>query len=191
MVGWISHPGVPISSGSLISTPLFQPYASFVPYINAAIVLTLGYNTASAIGNIIYHSMREVADHSQASALRTISKIGGVAVLLSLLTSVFGINPSAALTLGSFSGLVIGFATQTVLTHAAAGIFLVISRPFKHGDLVTLSGQTGFVKEIRLMHTILRAEDGKKEILIPSGSIVGATIIKGLEVHGQEGDVNR
>ncbi|MFB0567253.1 MAG: mechanosensitive ion channel domain-containing protein [Candidatus Bathyarchaeia archaeon] len=89
------------------------------------------------------------------------------------------------------SGLVVGFATQTVLTHAVAGIFLVISRPFKHGDMVTLSGQTGFVKEIKLMHTILRTKDGKKEILIPSGTIIGATIVKNLEVHAREGKVTK
>ncbi|MGD8507073.1 MAG: mechanosensitive ion channel [Candidatus Bathyarchaeota archaeon] len=67
-------------------------------------------------------------------------------------------------------------------------MFLVISRPFKHGDMVTLSGQTGFVKEMKLMHTIPRTKDGKKEILIPSGTIIGATIVKNLEVHTREGD---
>jgi small conductance mechanosensitive channel len=175
----------------LTSTPVLQSYLEYIPYINAIIVLTLGYKAIGAISNVIYHSVREVSDHPTASAIRTISKIGGIAVLLSLLTSVFGINPSAALTVGSFSGLVVGFATQTVLTHAVAGIFLVISRPFKHGDMVTLSGQTGFVKEIKLMHTILRTEDGKKEILIPSGTIIGATIVKNLEVRAREGKVTK
>lgn len=175
----------------LTSTPLFQSYATYIAYINAIIVLTFGYKAVGTISNVIYHSVREASDHATASAIRTISKIGGVAVLLSLLTSVFGINPSAALTVGSFSGLVVGFATQTVLTHAVAGMFLVISRPFKHGDMVTVSGQTGFVKEVKLMHTILRTEDGKKEILIPSGTIIGATIVKNLEVRAREGKVTK
>lgn len=173
---------------TLNSTSLFQSYVQYSPYINALIVLLLGYKAAGAMGNVIYHSVREVSDHATASSIRTISKIGGVAVLLSLMTSIFGISPSAALTLGSFSGLVVGFATQTVLTHAVAGMFLVISRPFKHGEMITLSGQTGFVKEIKLMHTILQTKDGKKEILIPSGTIIGATIVKNLDVHIREGD---
>jgi small-conductance mechanosensitive channel len=172
----------------LTSTLLLQSYWTYFPYINAVIVLAFGYKATGAIGNIIYHSVREVSDHPTASAIRMFSKIGGVAVLLSLLTSIFGINPSAALTIGSFSGLVVGFATQTVLTHAAAGVFLIISRPFKHGDLITLSGQTGFVEEIRLMHTILQTEDGKKEILIPIETIIGAPIVKNLEVHAQGGN---
>jgi small conductance mechanosensitive channel len=175
----------------LNATSPFQSYAQYSPYINAIIVLSFGYKAVGAVGNVIYHSVREVSDHPTASAVRTISRIGGIAVLLSLMTSIFGISPSAALTLGSFSGLVVGFATQTVLTHAVAGMFLVISRPFKHGDLVTLSGQTGFVKEIKLMHTILRTKDGKKEILIPSGTIIGATIIKNLEVHTRAGDTSK
>jgi small-conductance mechanosensitive channel len=175
----------------LNSTSLFQSYAQYIPYINAIIILSFGYKAVGAVGNVIYHSLREVSDHPTASAVRTISKIGGVAVLLTLMTSIFGISPSAALTLGSFSGLVVGFATQTVLTHTVAGMFLIISRPFKHGDTVTISGQTGFVKEIKLMHTILQTKDGKKEILIPSGTIIGATIVKNLAVHTQEGDTQK
>jgi len=81
-----------------------QSYAQYIPYINAIIVLSFGYKVVGAIGNVIYHSVREVSNHPTASAIRTISKIGGIAVLLSLMTSIFGISHSAALTLGSFSG---------------------------------------------------------------------------------------
>lgn len=112
-----------------------------------------------------YYGIRKYADRSTAAAARTIIKIAGVAVLLSLLTSIFGTSASSALTVGSFSGLVVGFATQIVLTHAVAGIFIAISRPFRIGDTVTIAGKTGVVKEIRLMHTTLVSQDGNQEIL--------------------------
>ncbi|MEM2448722.1 MAG: mechanosensitive ion channel, partial [Candidatus Bathyarchaeia archaeon] len=59
-----------------------------------------------------------------------------------------------------------------------AGMFLVLLRPFKPGDIITVAGQTGVVKDIGIMHTILISEDGSKEILIPSNSVVTAIIVK-------------
>ena len=46
--------------------------------------------------------------------------------------------------------------------------------------MITVAGQTGTVKEIKLMHVILETEDGEKDILIPSGSIVTQIIQKKL-----------
>jgi len=76
----------------------------------------------------------------------------------------------------SFGGLAIGFATQAILSHVVAGLFLLVSRLFKHGDTVTISGKTGVVKEITIMDAIL--EKGEDEILIPSGSLVTQTTQK-------------
>jgi len=94
------------------------------------------------------------------------------------MTSVFNVDPAAALTVGSFGGLVVGFATQTILSNVVAGVFLLLSRPFTHGDRVTVSGRTGVVKQIRLMHLVLETEDGTNEILIPSGTVVTQIIQK-------------
>lgn len=157
---------------------LAEAYKAYLPYVQAALVLLGGYKAVGSFGQVAYYSVRKYADHSTAAAARTIIKIAGVAVLLSLLTSIFGISASSALTVGSFSGLVVGFATQTVLTHAVAGIFIAVSRPFRVGDTVTIAGKTGVVKEIRLMHTTLASQEGNQEILIPSGKIIGEIIVK-------------
>lgn len=158
--------------------PLVKGYGAYLPYIQAALIFGVGYKTVTSVGTVIYYGMRRVTDHSTASVTRTIVKIAGVALLLSTLASIFGISASSALTVGSFSGLVIGFATQTVLNHAIAGIFIAISRPFKYGDLVTIAGKTGIVKEITIMHTKLLSSDEKQEILIPSGKIIGEIITR-------------
>lgn len=84
--------------------------------------------------------------------------------MLSLIASVFNANPAAALTVGSFGGLVVGFATQTILSNVVAGVILLLSRPYTFGDTITVAGQTGVVKEIRLMHLVLESTDGTREI---------------------------
>jgi len=154
-----------------------QPFSSmillvhpYVVYIEGGLVFVLGYLSVNAISGLVYTYLNRRYDHPTAATLRTLTKISGIAVLLSITASVFNVNPAAALTLGSFGGLVVGFATQTILSHVVAGVFLLVSRPFKIGDTITVTGQTGVVKEIRLMHLILDAED--REILIPSGTVV-------------------
>ena len=168
--------------------PYLQPYSGiillinpYLTYIQAGLVFVLGYLTINAIAGLIYTYMRRISDHPTAATIRTITKISGIAVLLSLLTSVFKVNAAAALTVGSFGGLVVGFATQTILSHVVAGVFILISRPFTYGDTVTVSTrppQTGVVKEIKLMHLVLVSEDGTNEILIPSGTVVTQIIQK-------------
>ena len=176
LFGWASYEEIP---------PYLQPYSSiilfiypYLVYIQAGLLFAFGYFAVKAISGLVYTYVRRVADHPTAATLRIITRISGVAVLLSLMTSVFNVNPAAALTVGSFGGLVVGFATQTILSHVVAGVFLLLSRPFTYGDKVTVSGQTGVVKQIRLMHLVLETEDGKNEILIPSGTVVTQIIQK-------------
>jgi len=174
--GWTSLEEIPAFLRPYsVAILLINPY---LVYIHAALVFIIGYLVVNAVSGLAYTYMRKITDHPTAATIRTIVRIAGVAVLLSLTASVFNVNPSAALTVGSFGGLVAGFATQTILSNVVAGVFLLLSRPFRYGDLITISGQTGSVKEIKLMHLVLETEDGAKEILIPSGIVVTQIILK-------------
>jgi len=158
--------------------PLFlQPYEDTIMlikplliYARAALVFIFGYFVLNALCTIVYIYTSRVTDQPTASAIRSLTKISGIAILLGLVGSIFNVSPAAALTMGSFGGMVVGFASQTIMTHVIAGVFLLIARPFSYGDTVTVAGQTGIVKEIRLMHLVL--DTGKEEILIPSGTVV-------------------
>jgi len=139
-------------------------------YARAALVFVFGYFVVNAICTVVYIYTSRIADQPTAAAIRSLTKISGIAILLGLVGSIFNISPAAALTMGSFGGMVVGFASQTIMTHVIAGVFLLITRPFSYGDVITVAGQTGTVKEIRLMHLVL--DTGKEEILIPSGTVV-------------------
>ena len=172
--GWESLDRIPAFLQSYSEIILFvQP---FLIYVQAGLIFVFGYLVINAVSGLVYTYMRRISDHPTAAAVRSISRISGVAILVSLMASVFQVNAAAALTVGSFGGLVVGFATQTILSNVVAGVFLLVSRPFTYGDTVTVAGQTGVVKEIKLMHLVLEAED--KEILIPSGNVVTQIIQK-------------
>ena len=94
-------------------------------------------------------------------------------VLASL--SVFGVETTSFAALIGAIGLTIGLALQGMLGHVAAGIMLVLYRPYKIGDLITVVGQTGRVHEIDLFTTTLDTLDNRR-VVIPNGAIFGSPI---------------
>lgn len=152
----------------------------YLRYINAAVIIILGYFIVDELGSITYHYMRRYADHSSAVTIEKIVKIAGFGIIIALLASVLSMDPAAALTFGSLTGLIIGLATQTFLSNAVAGVFVLITRPFTFGDVITIQGNTGVVKELKILHLVLESTDSKKEIMIPSNLVMSLIIQKEL-----------
>jgi len=101
---------VPVALGYL-SSALSVKLEIYTPYINAVVVVILGYLIVSSLSSVVYDLGYERMGRANANFLKLVVKIAGIAVILVTLTSVFNISPAAALTAGSFAGLVVGFAT--------------------------------------------------------------------------------
>ncbi|MDW3682207.1 mechanosensitive ion channel family protein [Cupriavidus sp. CV2] len=71
----------------------------------------------------------------------------------------FGIQTTSFAALIAAAGIAIGMAWSGLMSNFAAGAFLVVLRPFKVGDFVTVGGVTGTVREIGLFATTLDAPD--------------------------------
>ena len=56
-------------------------------------------------------------------------------------------------------GVIIGFATQNLISNIVSGMILAIVRPVQIGDEITVTGSTGNVKEITLIYTVLDTKD--------------------------------
>ncbi len=74
------------------------------------------------------------------------------------------------------AGLAIGLALQGSLSNFAAGVLMLIFKPFKVGDFVEMSGVKGTVKEIQIFNTILDSPDNIK-IIIPNAKVTGGNIL--------------
>ncbi|MHC1630536.1 MAG: mechanosensitive ion channel family protein [Methanoculleaceae archaeon] len=61
---------------------------------------------------------------------------------------------------GGVIGIIIGFASQSVFSNFISGIFLIIERPIKIGDNVTVDTVTGTVEDIHILSTIIKSYDG-------------------------------
>lgn len=73
------------------------------------------------------------------------------------------------------TSLAIGLAFQGSLGNLAAGVMLLIFRPFKVGDVVSAAGVTGKVDSIELFTTVFDTPDNRR-IIVPNGAIFGGTI---------------
>jgi small conductance mechanosensitive channel len=107
-------------------------------------------------------------------AIGTASKLVWLLGLLAVL-SLLGINLGPALAGLGIAGFVLGFALQDSLANFAAGLMIMIYRPFDVGDLITAAGVTGKVKDLTLVSTVITTLDNQL-LVVPNGKIWGDVI---------------
>jgi small conductance mechanosensitive channel len=87
-----------------------------------------------------------------------------------------GINTSSVLAIFAAAGLAVGLAMKDSLSNFAAGVMLVLFKPFKAGDFIEAAGSAGVVEKLRIFNTVMRSGDNR-EITIPNSQIYGGTIV--------------
>ncbi|HSH43982.1 MAG TPA: mechanosensitive ion channel domain-containing protein [Arenicellales bacterium] len=88
----------------------------------------------------------------------------------------FGVQTASLIAVVGAAGLAIGLAMQGTLSNIAAGVMLLIFRPFRVGDYVEVSGQSGTVDTINLFVTELCTPDNK-QIIVPNSNIWGQAVV--------------
>jgi small conductance mechanosensitive channel len=88
---------------------------------------------------------------------------------------VFGVQTASLVAVLGAAGLAVGLALQGTLSNFAAGVMLLIFRPFKVGDFIDAGGTTGSVEEIGVFATTLKSPDNVK-IVVPNSQVYGQTI---------------
>ena len=86
-----------------------------------------------------------------------------------------GVDTTSLTAAVAAAGLAIGFALQGSLSNFAAGVLLIIFKPFKVGDLVTAGGSTGIVEEIQIFNTLIKSESNA-HVIVPNNAITNGTI---------------
>lgn len=138
-------------------------------------IIALGYNLILAIvifvaSSLIARAVRKAINNTNSKlnkidatlipifsvvASYAVYVIGGVFIL-----DIFGVNTASLIALVGAAGLAVGLALKDTLSNIAAGIMLLILRPFKTGDFIEFGSTQGTVKEISLFTTVLETIDG-------------------------------
>jgi len=98
-----------------------------------------------------------------------------VAVALAAIDKL-GVSVTSLLAIVGAAGLAIALALRDSLSNFAAGVMIVIFRPFKIGDFITAGGSAGVVDEIGMFCTLLHTGDNQR-IILPNSAVIGGTII--------------
>ena len=86
-----------------------------------------------------------------------------------------GVNITSLMAILGAAGLAVGLALKDSLGNFAAGVMIIIFRPFKIGDFITAGGASGVVDEIGLFATLMHTGDNQR-IIVPNSSILGGNI---------------
>jgi small conductance mechanosensitive channel len=86
-----------------------------------------------------------------------------------------GVNTTSMVAIFGAAGLAIGLSLQGSLQNFAAGVMLLVFRPFKSGDFIDAGGEMGTVISISIFTTIMTTPDNK-QIIVPNGKVYGGNI---------------
>ncbi len=102
---------------------------------------------------------------------------------------VFGIETASFAAVIAALGLAVGLAFQGTLSNFAAGVMLLVFRPFKVGDFVDAGGIAGSIEEIDLFTTDMKTPDNKR-VIVPNSSIFGSTITNFTHYETRRADID-
>lgn len=140
-------------------TPLFVEYGMSI--IGAILILFIGWTIAGWASRKVVKKARtsEKIDETLIPILGQTVRILLIVVTILAVLNQFGVETASIIAVLGASALAIGLALQGTLSNVAAGAMLLILRPFKVGDAVSIGGTTGVVDSIGLFTTEMHTFD--------------------------------
>jgi small conductance mechanosensitive channel len=153
---------------------LLIPYALNV--IGAIAILVIGRFVAGIVSRLVKRAMGK-ADVDETLGMF----FGRLAYVFVIIFSVvaalakFGIQTTSFVAVLGAAGFAVGFALQGSLSNFAAGVLILVLRPYRIGDYIKGGGTEGTVKDIHLFVTELATLDNIK-VLVPNNALLGSNI---------------
>ncbi len=140
------------------------------PAAVALLALFIGYIVASFIGRVVGGLFTRKVDVTLGKFMsKMIRHILMILVMLVTL-STFGVDVTSFAAILAAAGFAVGMSLQGTLSSFAAGVMLLVFRPFKVDDYIKAAGTEGIVEEIDLFSTRLNSLD-HRHLIIPNGQI--------------------
>jgi len=133
------------------------------------------------IARILTRGVRRLLERTGVDAIlvRFVGNLAyGVLLIFVILAAVaqVGIQTTSIIAVLGAAGLAIGLALQGSLSNFAAGVLMLIFRPFRAGDYVECAGTAGVVEEVQIFSTRLRTPDNKL-VIVPNGAVYSGNVV--------------
>jgi small conductance mechanosensitive channel len=154
----------------------FATYQPVRHLIFAIVIVLIGRWLARFVSRLIERAM--TAAHIEQTVINFITHIASIlvmvfAVLMAL--GQLGIETTSILAVLGAAGLAIGLALQGSLSNLAAGVLLIIFRPFRQGDFIEAGGVLGTVQEIQMLTTVMNTPENFR-LIVPNSEIMNGAI---------------
>ncbi|HUV79974.1 MAG TPA: mechanosensitive ion channel family protein [Candidatus Bathyarchaeia archaeon] len=124
------------------------------------VILAVAVVIAKSLTINLKRGFRDKVSKDQLEIMTKVVYYGIIIIAVLAVLPTLGINPSGLLVAGGIAGIVIGIASQSVVSNLISGLFLIIERPMKIGQAVNIAGIAGVVEDIRIISTTLRTFEG-------------------------------
>lgn len=148
-----------------------------VRILAALAILVIGRIVAGAIKKGIAKTMeRSKVDTTLISFVTNVIYVALMAFVIIAALGKLGVQTASFVAIIGAAGLAIGLALQGSLANFAAGVLMIIFRPFKVGDYIEGGGMAGTVEEISIFTTHLKSPDNRS-IIVPNAKITSDSIV--------------
>lgn len=167
--------------------------------IKVVVAAVVGYLAIGIVANELKKVLSKTSGLERGATVATTFRYISYIVLAFIVLGLAGVSGTALLAGGTFTGLVLGLASQQTLSNIFAGLLILTSRPFLVGNRITLStwqwgfalpsyppkffsdnllipGYTGIVEDIRLNYTTIRLDEGV-QVKVPNSIVIQASVV--------------
>lgn len=157
---------------------LGKRFSDFLPtLVIALIVFLIGMLIARLIIKLAEAAMRRSKMDAASSGFgRSLVRILLYAIVITVFLSMIGIPAATIVTLLGTAGVAIGLALQNTLSNLAGGFLILIAKPFRAGDYITVGTVSGYVESVSILYTTLRALDNRI-IYLPNGTVSSGQLV--------------
>lgn len=151
--------------------------SSALKALGAIIILLIGLWLSGKVYDLVTRMLARTPhfDAMLRGFFGSLARYAVLTVTVLAVLSQFGIQTTSLVAVIGAAGLAVGLALQGTLSNLAAGVMLLIFRPFKIGHKMTVGGNTGVVRDLSLFWTEIVGDD-QVQVIVPNSSVWGQAL---------------
>lgn len=144
--------------------------------VGAILVLIIGFWIANRIAKLAIKGMEQSKMEPELCAfLSSLTSIGLKVLIVFSAAGIVGIKTTSFVAVLAAAGFAIGLALQGSLSNFAAGVLILLFKPYRVGDVISAQGYVGVVREIQIFNTVMTNLENR-QIILPNSSVINGPI---------------
>jgi small conductance mechanosensitive channel len=147
-----------------------------IALITAIVVMVIGRWIAKGLTRLVRRALRRYeVDVTLERFVSSLVYALLMTVVVIAAINQLGVQTTSLVAVVGAAGLAVGLALQGSLANFAAGVLIVLFRPYEAGDMIEAAGESGVVQEVQIFTTVINTLDNKK-VVIPNSQIMAGSI---------------